>query len=166
MKRILPIVFSLIFGGTAFTDARFFNAGTITNAIPIDAAIFVNQGTFMDIFTPEFPYSTRNTRYFTNTGVMTGSVGFQIDTVDPTALPPRRPLTSFYNGFGATISGVDNGIEEGLPAGTGSAFADVALSLLECVIDGDRKSRMRQFGEATHGLRHAVQEKGFRACLA
>jgi len=124
MKRFLPFVFSVILGGTASaTDARYFNAGTVTNAIPIDATVFENWGTFSDILTFEFPYSTRNTRYFTNRGSMIGSVGFQIDTVDPTATPPRRPLTSFFNANGATIAGVDNGLRFfGVTTVSGGAF--------------------------------------------
>ena len=42
----------------------------------------------------------------------------------------------------------------------------VALRLLEGVVDGDRKGRVRLLGEAVHRLRHAVEEECFRLLLA
>lgn len=108
MKRIITFFLSLIVSvpvGRA-TDALFFNAGTITNAIPIDATTFLNLGTFTNIFTSELPYDMSNVRFFTNRGTMSGSVGFKFDNVD-TALGTRRPLVNFYNGNGANISGID-----------------------------------------------------------
>jgi hypothetical protein len=42
----------------------------------------------------------------------------------------------------------------------------VALGLLEGVVDGDRKGRVRLLGEAVHRLRHAVEEEGLGLLLA
>lgn len=109
MKRIFALFAGLALSGTAHAvSPLFFNAGVITNAIQIDATTFLNQGTFTNISSPDFPYSMKNVRFFTNRGVMSGSVGFQIDTVLSSGNPPRRPLASFYNANGASISGVDN----------------------------------------------------------
>ena len=63
-------------------------------------------------------------------------------------------------------AGVDHGVEEGLPAGAGGAVRAVALGLLEGVVDGDRKGRVRLLGEAVHRLRHAVEEEGLGLLLA
>ncbi len=111
MKRIFTISLALVWCNLTFAapSPLFFNAGVITNALPIDATTFLNLGSFTNIITDEFPYSTHNTLYFTNRGTMIGSVGFQLDTIlDTVSTPPRRPLSSFYNGNGALISGVDN----------------------------------------------------------
>ena len=42
----------------------------------------------------------------------------------------------------------------------------LALGLLESVVDGDWESGMRLFGQAVHGLRHAVQEECLCVLLA
>ena len=75
-------------------------------------------------------------------------------------LRPHRPSA----GDGET--GTDHRIEEGLPAGAGGAFLAIALRLLEGVVDGDRKGRVRLLGEAVHRLRHAVKEERLRLLLA
>ena len=53
----------------------------------------------------------------------------------------------------------DHRVEESLPAGAGGAFVALALGLLEGVVDGDRKGRVRLLGESVHRLRHAVEEE-------
>ena len=50
-------------------------------------------------------------------------------------------------------------VEEGFPAGAGSAIALVALGLLEGVVDGDREGRVCLLGEAVHRLSHAVEKE-------
>ena len=122
MKRILTIFVSVILGGTVFAASPlYFNAGVVTNTPQIDATNFFNVGTFTT-FTSELPYSTRNTRYFTNRGVINGSVGFQFDTVlDTLSTPPRRPLVSFFNANGASIIAEDSGVTAFITtAGNGS----------------------------------------------
>ena len=42
----------------------------------------------------------------------------------------------------------------------------IALGLLECVVDGDRKGWMRLLGEPMHCLRHAVEEESLGLFLA
>ena len=42
----------------------------------------------------------------------------------------------------------------------------LALGLLEGVVDGDRKGRVRLLGEAVHRLRHAIEEERLRLLLA
>ena len=59
----------------------------------------------------------------------------------------------------------DHGIQEGLPAGAGSALIPFLLGLLEGVVDGDREAGVRLFGKTAHRLSHPGQEEGFRLLL-
>ena len=68
-------------------------------------------------------------------------------------------LCSHRPSTGDSEASANHRIEKCLPAGAGSSFGAVALRLLESVVDGDRKSRMRLFGEALHRLRHALEEE-------
>ena len=76
------------------------------------------------------------------------------------AFRPHRP------GAGDGEAGADHRVEKGLPAGAGGAFVAIALGLLEGVVDGDRKGRVRLLGEAVHRLRHAVEEERLGLLLA
>ena len=63
-------------------------------------------------------------------------------------------------------SGANNRVEKGLPPSAGRAFDSVALGLLECVVDGDRKRGVHLLGQAVHRPRHAIKEERFRLLLA
>jgi hypothetical protein len=63
-------------------------------------------------------------------------------------------------------AGLDDGGEKGVPTRVGRAFLAAALGLLEGVVDGHRKGRVRLLGQPVHGLGHAVEEEGFGLFLA
>ena len=75
---------------------------------------------------------------------------------------PHRP------GAGDGEAGFDNGGQEGVPASAGGTALSIALALrlLEGVVDGYRKGRVRLLGEAVHRLGHAVEKEGLRLFLA
>lgn len=93
----------------------------VTNLAPtIDATVFANHGVIaitnsnVSVFTITDPYEltpyvfdTQDTYFFTNWGVMVGTLGFQFDTVEPSAFGWKRiPAQSFVN-LG-TITGADD----------------------------------------------------------
>ena len=73
----------------------------------------------------------------------------------PAALRAHRPSA------GDREAGLDHGIKESLPTGAGSALGPFLLGLLEGVVDGDRETGMRLFGEAAHRLCHSSEKKCF-----
>jgi hypothetical protein len=94
MKRLstLAFLFALAFACGAQPAPRYENFGTITEPPQIDATEFINHGEF-DLFTA-LPFDTLNTLYFTNRGIMIGSVGYRFDY---STLSGRRPAASFHN---------------------------------------------------------------------
>ena len=58
----------------AQTSPIYINHAQVLDAPQIDATAFYNDGTF-NLFTT-YPFSTMNTRYFTNRGEMVGGPGF------------------------------------------------------------------------------------------
>ena len=56
-------------------------------------------------------------------------------------------------------AGPNHSVQKCLPTGTGSSVLAIALGLLECVVNRDRKRRMRLLGETVHRLRHAIEEE-------
>lgn len=92
------------------------NAGTITSTPTVDAVIFQNSGIFnvstlltftnivsaANILATPFPFATRDTLYFTNTGTMSGIPGFQLDTSTATK---RFSTLDVYNS--GTLIGQD-----------------------------------------------------------
>ena len=54
---------------------------------------------------------------------------------------------------------LDHGVQEGLPAGAGSALVPFRLGLLEGVVDGDRERLGVLLGEAAHRRRHSAEKK-------
>jgi hypothetical protein len=76
------------------------------------------------------------------------------------------PLGAHRPGAADGKAGFDHGSEKGLPAGAGVPSASVAFRLLEGVVDGDRKSRMRLLGEPVHRLGHAIEKEGLGLLLA
>ena len=121
MKRILAISLGLLSGVAAFaeTSPSYINPGygVVTNALPIDATSFVNNGTFN--LQTSLPYDTSNTKYFTNTGSMFGSVGYQFDRTTTTIPAFRYPAANFYNT--GKISGIS-------PQGDSGAVSKVLIS--------------------------------------
>ena len=117
MKRFIC---SLLFGsvlchtGLAGPLPLWQNFGLITDAPTINALAFDNRGEIDLTNTTEIPYvipyvyETQNTRYFTNRGVMTGTRGFQFDTVRSGKLGMERvPAQVFINSNNGRITGVD-----------------------------------------------------------
>lgn len=96
MKRaLLAVMMGLAICQASYgTDPLYINYGKITNAPTVDALAFCNMGEFdttVGITTGvsvggsvsfyDSIYQTQNTRYYTNTGIMTGSTGFRFDTL-------------------------------------------------------------------------------------
>ncbi len=119
MKRISAISISLFacISLHAGTSPLFFNPGSITSAIPIDATSFFNLGTF-DLSTPT-PYDTQNTLNFTNRGTMLGSVGFRFDNTTENF---RRPAANFVNSGNITASDFNFFFGSGFLNGGGLGF--------------------------------------------
>jgi len=69
-------------------------------------------------------------------------------------------------GAGEGEAGAQHGFQKGLPARAVRAVALGSVALLEGVVDGDRKGRVRLRGQVVHGGRHAVQKKHLGGLLA
>lgn len=123
-KSLTLMVRSLLLalaGGWAAVAADFYNGGLYSVSSPIDAASFVNAGTFTantsDIF------ATRNTLNFTNLGTIRVSLGMEFLTIDSRGL--RTPGASIVNGDRAVIEGIGTSIQTvGYPEGQGYTFGD------------------------------------------
>ena len=63
-------------------------------------------------------------------------------------------------------SGLDNRVQERLPAGADRAGIPFRFRLLEGVVDGDREPRMRLLSEALHGQGHPVEKECLGFLLA
>ena len=97
------------------------NAGTVSSQIPtVDATIFLNSGTFnisslqsftniittLDIVATPFPFATRDTLYWTNTGSMLGVPGFQFDTSTATKRFSARSVFNSGTLIGEDVAGI------------------------------------------------------------
>jgi hypothetical protein len=96
---------SLVLGATAglpmqSAPAPIWRNIGVTNNPQVDAVIVENLGA-IDASSP-IPFDFRNTLYVTNTGTMTGSVGFRFDHVTYGGL--RSPLDTFVNSSRGRIS--------------------------------------------------------------
>ncbi|MCL5097865.1 MAG: hypothetical protein M1608_10150 [Candidatus Omnitrophica bacterium] len=79
----------------------YYNYGSVTTPPQIDATAFLNAGTFN--ISTSLPFETQNTLYFTNRGIMSGSVGFRFNYASDQG---RLPSSSFQNQ--QTIEADDN----------------------------------------------------------
>jgi hypothetical protein len=119
MKRFfasLLLVLGLAGSAVAGISPSYINYGVVTTPPVIDATTFVNLGPFdislisestnlgtgIGTLTTGFPFSTRDTLYFTNENTMLGSPGFEFDTVTATG---RHSASSFFNS--GTVTGID-----------------------------------------------------------
>ncbi|MEI2723836.1 MAG: hypothetical protein V9H26_09940 [Verrucomicrobiota bacterium] len=88
------------------TDATYVNNGTITFPPQIDATNVINFGTFNFGGNPTVePFDTSNTRNFTNSGFMIGSVGFRFDNAPNTG--SRILSANFHNRLPGSITADD-----------------------------------------------------------
>ena len=126
MKRfIITALFSLGFGSVALAAPGqiYYNTGFNTNLPIIDDVIFENTGTFeafvavseeiISLYLPDLsyaPYSTRNTLYYTNAGVMEGTPGFLFATTTATT---SRGASSFANVSGGVVAAFDDEVLAG-----------------------------------------------------
>ena len=119
------------------TDATWINNGSIVVAPNIDATNFVNNGT-INIATTQ-PFDTSNTRNFTNSGSMSGSVGFRLDTAPRNSsgqlIGERKLAANFHNRTSGSISASDSSIILGggglfVTPGTGSYLLVQASNLI------------------------------------
>jgi hypothetical protein len=103
-------------------QSAFYNGGTYTVDRPIDAASFVNAGTF-NVFTGDV-FSTRNTLTFVNQGDITAFLGFEMLTVGSTG--SRRRAVSIQNAQGASLSALGSqALQIGVfPEGQGYTFGE------------------------------------------
>jgi hypothetical protein len=114
VERLRANSLSILFGlvllplaamGQAQSTATF--TGTVSGTPPnVDATNFVNSGTW-DIDTT-YPFETADTLNYTNTGTMTGSVGWEFD-LGPSSVGQREMSANFFNGNNASIES-DDGI--------------------------------------------------------
>lgn len=121
MKRLF---LSLLIGagllplaGRAATVDTWTNGANInlTTALPIDATNVINSGTIS--VSSIFPFDTSNTRNFTNSGTMQGSVGFRFDLAlrnsDGSLASPRRLAANFHNRNGGLVTAIDGPVFNG-----------------------------------------------------
>jgi hypothetical protein len=103
-------------------QSSFYNGGSFTVDRPIDAASFVNDGSF-NVFTSDI-FATRNTRTFINRGDITAYLGFEMLTVDSNG--SRTPATSIQNAQGASILALGStALQIGFfPEGQGYTFGE------------------------------------------
>lgn len=78
--------------GVLGTDAIYINHGYILDAPQIDAAAFYNDGTISLV--ENLPFSTMNTRNFTNRGIMASAPGWQLDY---SSVAGRQMMDTFVN---------------------------------------------------------------------
>jgi len=83
------------------TDPVWINNGVLTNTPVVDATIVVNNGV-MSVASIE-PFETSSTLYYTNTGIMDGTVGFRFSH-NPTGLGFEKPATYFENRFSGSVA--------------------------------------------------------------
>ncbi len=92
-------------------------SGPFTFPDPIDATnVVVTASGDVQVATTA-PYDTSNTRNFTNSGSMQGSVGFQFDTAPRNSggalIAPRRLASNFHNKNTGVISALDGFLQNG-----------------------------------------------------
>ncbi len=124
MNRFLHLAFAVLLGvsGAAFAAQNtWVNNGSVTLAPAIDATNVINNGTMLLVTT--LPFDTSNTRNFTNSGTMLGSIGFRFDTAPRNStgqlIGLRKPAENFHNRNSGVIQALD-----------GSALAGFNGSLL------------------------------------
>src|SRR6478609_11336655 len=87
------------------------NNGTIATPPTIDATNVINNGVIGPIGTI-FPFDTSNTRNFTNTGTMSGGIGFRFDTAPRNSsgqlIGVRNLSANFHNRNSGVISALDS----------------------------------------------------------
>ncbi|MBI3850122.1 MAG: hypothetical protein HY298_07515 [Verrucomicrobia bacterium] len=89
------------------TDDTYVNNGNVIFPPQIDATNVINNGTFDFRFnTTVLPFDTSNTRNFTNTGNMVGSVGFRFDN-SPSSSGTRKLAANFRNRQAGVITAID-----------------------------------------------------------
>lgn len=115
MTRLFGSICLVLFLGPVpvqATDATWINNGTIVVAPNIDATNVINNGS-MTISTYPLPFDTSNTQNFTNSGSMSGSVGFRFDNAprnsSGTLIGQRKLSKYFVNRNGGTISASEGG---------------------------------------------------------
>lgn len=87
--------------------AQYVNNGVASNEV-VNAITFVNNGEFF-ANSQSHPWDSQNTRNFINRGVMSGSVGFRFENVNPNSIQSRGPADSFMNFRTGSIKGFDGG---------------------------------------------------------
>ncbi len=124
MKRNFSIaILSLVLPAllAASPSAIYVNPGVVTEPTNIDAVVFYNLGEF-DVsgitsltnfalsasigLSSATPFTTRDTAYFTNAGIMIGAPGYEFNTTTGTTI---RGAQSFYNA--GSIIGIDTPAE-------------------------------------------------------
>lgn len=122
MKRLYCIIgLSVLFGSRAVlaTDANWINNGTIIDPPNIDATNVINNGIMGPFLLPTM-FDTSNTRNFTNSGTMSGAVGFRFDTAPRNSsgqsIGNRRPAANFHNRISGNISALIGSTISGFPA--------------------------------------------------
>lgn len=121
MKRLF---LSLLIGaglfplaGRAATIDTWTNGANInlSTALPIDATNVINSGTIS--VSSIFPFDTSNTRNFTNSGTMQGSVGFRFDYAPRNSggalTAPRQLAANFHNRNGGLVTAFDSTLFNG-----------------------------------------------------
>jgi len=100
-------------------SALYLNPGVVTDSPVVDALAFVNQGTFnlnnvlnltnvnatsalFGFTILNFPFTTKDTLFFTNTGTMLGEPGYEFDTITSSS---RHSASLIFNS--GNISGLD-----------------------------------------------------------
>lgn len=110
MKRLyctLCLSVLLIPRAVLATDSVWINNGTITLPPNIDATNVINNG-IMGPFQTFNMFDTSNTRNFTNSGTMSGAVGFRFDNAPRNSsgqlIGNRKPAANFHNRVSGNIA--------------------------------------------------------------
>lgn len=112
MKRLYSILgLTSLFASQALlaTDSMWVNNGTILIPPNIDATNVINNGTMGTFFTSSL-FDTSNTRNFTNSGTMSGSLGFKFDTAPRNSsgqlIGLRKSAANFHNRVSGNINAI------------------------------------------------------------
>jgi hypothetical protein len=90
------------------TDAIFISPSSVTSPPNVDATAFLNTGTSPGgwVIANSLPFKTAHTLYYTNTGTMFSSVGWEFD-YGPVSGGGRGWSSTFLNDNNATVAAVD-----------------------------------------------------------